>query len=263
MYSKEMIFKQLKAMNAPQDRIVLMHTSLKAVGEVEGRGEGLLEILIEYFTEKGGLFCVPTHTWANMGHPDRITLDMNGEGVCIGAFPTLAAKHPAAHRSLHTTHSMAVFGDAKRAEAFIAGEEACITPTPPEGCYGKIYDADGYVLLVGVGHDKNTFLHCVDEMLDVPNRLSVDRRPAVVRHRSGELEKRWIHVHAWGISRRFPKYEPAFRHHGCLQDGYIGDAKTQLCSTRKMKEVMELIRVRSNGIELMTSDEPLQPEWYL
>ena len=47
MYTKEQLFKQLHDMNAPQDSVVLMHTSLRAVGEFEGRGEGLLDALIK------------------------------------------------------------------------------------------------------------------------------------------------------------------------------------------------------------------------
>mgnify|MGYP005801306921 FL=1 len=71
MYTKSQLFSQLKELGAPQDSIVLMHTSLRAVGDVEGRGEGLLDALIEYFTADGGLFCVPTHTWKNLSDRSR------------------------------------------------------------------------------------------------------------------------------------------------------------------------------------------------
>ena len=76
MYTKSQLFSQLKELGAPRDSIILMHTSLKAVGEVEGRGEGLLDALIEYFTADGGLFCVPTHTWKNLSDRSRPTLDL-------------------------------------------------------------------------------------------------------------------------------------------------------------------------------------------
>ena len=49
MYRKQDIFEQLKKMNAPRDGIVLMHTALRAVGAVEGGGQGLLDALIEFF----------------------------------------------------------------------------------------------------------------------------------------------------------------------------------------------------------------------
>ena len=38
MYTKQDIFEQLRAMGAPQDRVVLMHSSLRAIGTVEGFG---------------------------------------------------------------------------------------------------------------------------------------------------------------------------------------------------------------------------------
>jgi len=90
MFTKQDIFEQLKKLNAPRGGIVLMHTSLRSVGAVEGGGEGLLDILIEYFTAGGGLFIVPTHTWANLG-TDKITLDMTAPWSNLGAFSLIAA----------------------------------------------------------------------------------------------------------------------------------------------------------------------------
>ena len=64
MFTKEQIKAQLEEMGVPRDRVVLVHSSLRAVGETEGRGEGLLEVLINHCTAAGGLLCIPTHTWA-------------------------------------------------------------------------------------------------------------------------------------------------------------------------------------------------------
>ncbi len=264
MHTKEKIVQQLAEMQAPKNSVVLVHSSLRRIGEIEGGAEGLIDALRSYICADGGLLCIPTHTWANLGKEGVITLDMISGDTCIGTLPNIAAKHPDAHRSLHPTHSMAVFGD--QAENFISGEERCTTPTPPDSCYGKIYDADGYILLVGVGHNRNTYLHCVEEMLNVPNRLDAEPRPVSIRHRSGEIEHRYAKGHcARGIadvSAQFPNYEAAFRYHGCINDGYIGDASAQLCSARKMKQVMELIYKRSGGAELLARLEPIPLKYY-
>ena len=264
MHTKEKIVQQLAEMQAPQNSVVLVHSSLRRVGRTEGGAEGLIDALRSYICADGGLLCIPTHTWANLGKEGVITLDMMSGETCIGTLPNIAAKHPDAHRSVHPTHSMAVFGDS--AEIFISGEERCTTPTPPDSCYGKIYDADGYILLVGVGHNRNTYLHCVEEMLGVPNRLDREERPVTIRHLSGEIEHRYSKGHcAKGIadvSAQFPNYEAAFRYHGCITDGYIGDAPAQLCSARKMKRVMELIYKRSGGEELLSRLEPIPLKYY-
>ncbi len=263
MYTKEQLFKQLEAMNAPKNSVVLMHTSLRAVGEFEGRGEGLLSALIEYFTSDGGLFCVPTHTWANL--KDRETkpvLDMNCYETCIGAFPNIAAAHKDGTRSLHPTHSLVVFGDKEKVAEFVSGEENIDTSTSPDGCYGKIYSMGGYILLVGVAHGNNTYIHSAEEMLDIPGRLSEEAVDVSIKLRDGSIMQRKLHHHIGHVSGNFPKYEPAFRYHGCIVDGYVGDAKTQLCDARKMKEVMELIYTRSYKRDVIMLDEAIDEKYW-
>ena len=264
MFKKEDIKKQLAEMGVPSDRVVLIHSSLRKIGEVEGRADGLIDALCEHICADGGLLCIPTHTWANLGKSDMVTLDMISGKTCIGTLPDVAAKRTDAHRSLHPTHSMAVFG--ARAAEFVEGEDKCTTPASPSGCYGKIYDSDGYILLVGVGHYRNTYIHCVEEMLDVPNRLDPDSRPVSIRHKTGEVEQRLMRGHLTkgiaDISLQYPIYEPAFRYHGCIVDGYIGNAPAQLCSARKMKRVIETIYERSAHIELLDSFKEIPVEYY-
>ena len=262
MHTKESLTAQLSALGAPRDVPVVVHTSLRAVGPVEGRADGFLDALISYFTRdrspEGGLLCIPTHTWARLGKEDPVTLDMSSGETCIGTLPSVAALRPDGHRSMHPTHSMAVFGDPEKAEDFIAGEVMTDTSTSPRGCFGKLYDRGGYVLLVGVGHNRNTYLHSAEERLGVPNRLSEGYVRADIRLLSGDVIERPIRCHhAEGIgdvSARYPRYEPAFRAHGCIRGGTLGDAPVQLCDCRKMTEVMALIRERSKGAELMAGD---------
>jgi aminoglycoside 3-N-acetyltransferase len=78
MYTKKDIIDQLIKMGVPRDVPVLVHSSLRAVGEVEGRADGLIDALKAHICAEGGLLCIPTHTWANMGKLDVPTLDMLG-----------------------------------------------------------------------------------------------------------------------------------------------------------------------------------------
>ena len=63
MITKNEILKQLECFSYVRGKVVTVHTSLKAVGTIEGGGDTLLDALIEYFTADGGLLCIPTHTW--------------------------------------------------------------------------------------------------------------------------------------------------------------------------------------------------------
>lgn len=263
-FTKKDIIVQLSKMNAPKDKPVLMHSSLRLIGNVEGGAQTVLDAMIEYFTEDGGLFCVPTHTWGNL--KKEIVLDMNDPITCLGAFSNVAASDPRGVRSPNPTHSMMVFGDRQRAAEFIKDDANISTCTSPDSCYGKLYSMGGYVLLVGVAHNRNTYLHCVEEMLDVPDRLTEDLREVNVKLESGEILTRRIKTHKCSftndISARFTKFETAFRYHGAIIDGFVGNAPTQLCDARIMKDTLEKIFKNSDGADPLADEKALSPKLY-
>ena len=260
VWTKADIRSQLVQMNAPTDKIVLMHSSLRAVGSVEGGAQGLLDVLVEYFTRDGGLFCVPTHTWHNLGK--AVALDMASSDNCLGAFSTVALEDGRGIRSESPTHSMVVFGDWAKAEEFVRDEPSVITPTAPESCYGKL----DFVLLIGVAQNRNTYLHCVDEMLGIPNRMEEKTAPLVIRRMNGEEVVRptalFYTDYTEDISDRFIKYDTAFRYHRCIVDGFLGSAPAQLCDAKKMKDTIELIWKNSGGVDPLFSENPIPQKWY-
>ena len=264
IYNKEEITRQLEQLHTPKGAIVLMHSSLRSIGAVEGGAEGLLDILIDYFTRDGGLFCVPTHTWHNLGKD--ITLDMDSDESCLSAFAGVAIRNGRGIRSENPCHSMVVFGDREKAEAFVEGELFVSTPTAPESCYGKLIEQGGFVLLVGVGQTKNTCLHTVDEMLNIPNRMGDALVPMAVK-KSGQTIKRELRLfqtdYTEDISLRFWKYETAFRYHRCITDGFLGNAPVQLCDAKKMKETIALIYQNCGGADPLKDEEAIPPQWYI
>jgi len=87
-----------------------------------------------------------------------------------------------------------------------------------------------------------------------------------MRRADGIIEEKQIYpLYSEGIadvSVHFGKYEPAFRKHGCIADGKIGNANVQLCSARKMKFVMELIYNRSQHKEILADNTPIDEAYY-
>ena len=124
----------------------------------------------------------------------------------------------------------------------------------------------GYVLLVGVSHARNTYLHAVDEILGVPNRLTDGTREVKIKRASGEVVTRCIRGHHCSftndISARFPQFETAFRYHGAITDGHLGDAPVQACDARIMKQVMETIFARADK-DPLSDEAALQPIWFV
>ena len=74
----------------------------------------------------------------------------------MGILPELFRQRPGVVRSLHPTHSMAGYG--QQAVSYLAGEELRNTPCTPGGCYDRLKDVGGKILLVGVTHARNTYM---------------------------------------------------------------------------------------------------------
>lgn len=261
MLTKNDLLSQIEKLGLPCGKPIIVHTSMKAIGEIVGGAETLLEALISAVVAKNGLLCVPTHTWVTL------VMDLGNPSSCIGALPNVASAHPSGIRSMHPTHSITVFGDSQRAKKFVENEVNVDTPTSPQGCYGNIIEENGYALLIGVDQRKNTIIHCIEEMLGVKNRLTEEKIEATIIHKNGESHKRKLHwfddTASSDVSLNFGKFEPAFRHHGCIRDGFIGNAKTQLCDISKMKQVMEKIYERAGETELLSDDLPLDKNLYI
>lgn len=264
MFTKNDILNQLKQMKVPQNKIVTIHSSLKAIGTVEGGAEALLDAFIEYITADGGLLCIPAHTGHNIGK--EITLDMTIEDHCLGALSTVALKSKKGIRSENPVLSLVVFGDKARAEEFIKNEPFINSLTSLESCYGKLYTENGYVLLVGVAHNRNTFLHSVAEILNIPDRMTTKPIHTSVKKPNGEIWHRDMGFYSCSftndISQRFVKYDTAFRYHRCITDGFIGNAPTMLCDARKMTDTVSLIFENSNGEDPLKDEIPIPQKWY-
>lgn len=166
-YNKQQLKDQLKSMGLKGDETILIHSSMKAIGAVDGGADTVLDAWMEYF--KDGLLLLPTHTWKTV-NADNPVYNPYTTPSCVGLLTNMFMKRDGVIRSLHPTHSMSGYG--KNAAEYLAGEEYNNTPCTPGGCYDRLKEVGGKVLLVGVGHERNTYIHSVEEVLNVPNRLS-------------------------------------------------------------------------------------------
>ena len=166
-YNKQQLKGQLECMGLKGDETILIHSSMKAIGAVDGGADTVLDVWMEYF--KNGLLLLPTHTWKTV-NADNPVYNPYTTPSCVGLLTNMFMKRDGVIRSLHPTHSMSGYG--KNAAEYLAGEEYNNTPCTPGGCYDRLKEVGGKVLLVGVGHERNTYIHSVEEVLNVPNRLS-------------------------------------------------------------------------------------------
>ena len=241
MYTKEQLKAQLAQMGIKPSDNVLIHTSFKAVGQVEGGPEGFIDAFCEYLTE--GLFLVPTHTWSNVTRkqPDY---DVKTTVPCIGLIPRTAAFRPDGVRSLHPTHSVWVHG--KGAEEFIAGEELAESPAPVGFCWNRLAEIGTKILLIGVTNTNNTFIHAVDEIADLPDRLAPEPWEVTVIDGNGNRITHPFRNHGRTGSDNFCNFEEPLVGLGAQTFGTLGDAQVRVVDAVKCRDVILSIYAKTD-----------------
>lgn len=262
MITKQDIFALLQEQGIKHDDVVTIHAALRSAGPIEGGADGLIDGLTEYLCD--GLLLIPTHTWAVVNR-DNPVFDVRSTVPNIGTLARVAAFRPDAVRSLHPTHSLAVFG--KGAREFVEGEENSATPAPMGGCLSRLYELNGKVLLLGVGHERNTYLHAVDERMDLPNRLREPGFPVTVidwngqTHHTPEFHPHYVEGIPVGCSEYYPNYKHALEHCGAVTYGKLGNALVYCCDARRMTDaVMHLWRMTDR--DLCLGDFEIPEAWY-
>lgn len=214
-YNKQQLKDQLESMGLKGDETILIHSSMKSIGEVDGGADTVLDAWMEYF--KDGLLLLPTHTWKTV-NADNPVYNPQTTPSCVGLLTNMFMKRDGVIRSLHPTHSMAGYG--KNAAEYLAGEEYNNTPCTPGGCYDRLKDAGGKVLLVGVGHERNTYIHSVEEVLNVPNRLSDMPMELVIELLKEDKDNK---------NKKLPHYNRADGWKKCIDSNGGYDNNNKLC----------------------------------
>lgn len=245
MYTKDQLKTQLCQIGLKKTDTVLIHTSLRAVGAVEGGADAVIDAFCEYLSE--GLFLVPTHTWASVGR-DHPVYDVRTAEPCIGTLPMVAAKRTDGVRSLHPTHSVWAHGE--NAAEFIRGEEDAGSPGAPGFCWDRLADAGAKILLIGVGHNRNTFIHSVDERAGLPDRLGEAYEAVIIDQQGNEL-RRMFRPHCCSrtndVSQFYPNFEKPLIELGAQTMGRLGNADVRVVDAAKCREI--ILRIYSRAQE--------------
>ncbi len=262
MITKQDIFHFLATQGVQHNDVLTIHASLRAAGPIENGADGLIDALKEYLCD--GLLLIPTHTWAVVTRENPV-FDVRSTVPNIGTLARVAAFRPDAVRSLHPTHSLAVFG--KNARAYVEGEEKSATPAPMGGCLSRLYELNGKILLLGVGHERNTYLHAVDERIDLPNRLHQKGFTVTITDWEGrtfqspEFHPHYVEGIPVGCSEYYPNYKRALEKCGAVTYGTLGQALVYCCDARRMTDaVIHLWRQTDRDLCLGEFDIP--ESWY-
>lgn len=233
MVTRQDVERMFDELGIASDSTVAVHTSLKSIGKIDGGAEGLLDYYTELLSE--GLLIVPTHTWAVVNRSNPV-YDVRESVPNIGVFPQICAKEAFrrenAVRSLHPTHSVAAFG--KRAEDFVKGEENTRSRTPVGGVWGRFYEENAKVLMIGVGLERNTYMHSIDEEVNpFPENPDFYFDAVTIDADGRHYELPHMNTNFYWMSVDFPLLEDYLRNNGAMSYSTLGDAKVTCFDVRK------------------------------
>jgi aminoglycoside 3-N-acetyltransferase len=214
------------ALGVPQGGKVLVHSSLRSLGQVDGGADAVIDSLLAVLGPAGTLL-VPTLTGSEQFSPQNPPVfDPAQTPSWTGTIPETLRSRPSAVRSLHPTHSAAAIG--ADAALLLEGHAHSVTPCDEWSPYGELARReDSYILLIGVTHNSNTTFHHVEELGGLPYHMQPGFASATVVV-NGAAHTRHIMLHKYGPARNFGVMEPFFLEQGIQRTGIVGVATVRL-----------------------------------
>jgi aminoglycoside 3-N-acetyltransferase len=241
----ELLAGQLAACGLSAGQTVLAHTRMSALGWIAGGAAALIHALLHVLTPQGTLMMptfsadnsdpanwsnppVPQHWWpvirAHMPAYDPDTTPTWG----MGRVPELFRRWPGAVRSAHPVLSFTALGP--RAAWLTGGHTSLERPLDDDSPLGRLYAADGHVLLLGVDHSHNTSLHLAEYRARIPHTTTDDGCAMRI-----DGQRQWVSykAFAWDDSD-FAALGAAFEAQTGLLPGHAGTADVRLMRQRPL-----------------------------
>ena len=111
--TKERIVKDLRKLGLKEGDDVLLHSSLKSIGYVEGGARTVIHAIVDVISLSGTLI-VPTYSVKGTMYATCKTKDYifnpHSSPTGLGHIPAAFLKFPNKYRSIHPTHSVSAIG---------------------------------------------------------------------------------------------------------------------------------------------------------
>lgn len=167
---------QLQALGIRTADTLMVHASLRSVGPVEERGQGVISALLGVLGSEGTLMAYAD--FEPTSEVPYFNIKRSPARPDYGIFAELVRTDPSAVRSANPGASMVAIGARAR---WLCEDHPLEYGYGPESPLGKLVSVDGKVLLLGSDLDQVTLLHLAEHLADIPDKRVVTRSLNVVR----------------------------------------------------------------------------------
>lgn len=256
MYTKNDLINDIKQAGIESTDTIMIHSSYKSLGNVEGGPQTVVDAFMEAVND--GLLIFPTHTWAYI-NKDNMIFDKATTDGCVGIIPNFAYKTEGFSRSNHPTHSVCAFG--KHASEYIKNDDMSKTPADPNGCFGVLKDLHAKILFLGAPLSKNTFIHSIEEEMNVPDRFTEHIYTFKSLQENGEYKiyqmPRHYSTKSAHISDHYEKLLPILLLYNIAKEVKIGDSISYIVDARKCHDLV--IRLLQNNLHIFDDFSKIDP----
>jgi aminoglycoside N3'-acetyltransferase len=234
--------EQLHTLGVDEGDVLLVHTSYRAVRPVDG-GPAALVAALQSAVGDDGTLVMPSWGDDDNSPFDPATTSVSADlGVTAATFAHMAGVRRSAH-----PFAFAAVG--RHADEIVADP----LPTPPhrlESPVGRVWELDGKVLLLGVGHDADTTIHLAEVLARVP--YGVPKHCTVLDDgRSVRVD----YLENDHCCQRFALADQWVRATGVQREGRVGNAHARLSRSREIVQVVRDRLERSPLIFLHAPDD--------
>lgn len=242
---KEDVIQALTAVGVRPGQSIMVHTSLSSLGYVCGGAQTVIEALMECVGKEGTIM-MPSQSWKNLDPEAGVHWEEPKEWWQIirdhwpaydkaitptntmGAVAEMFRRWPGVLRSDHPARSVAAWG--KHAE-YLTRDHDLSNIFGDGSPVGKLYELDGYVLLIGVGYDKNTSLHLADARAVYPGKHQTTEHSAVMVNG----ERKWVAYETLYVDGKdFEEIGEAFERQGREKEERLGCGRLRLMRQREL-----------------------------
>ncbi|WP_304224371.1 aminoglycoside N(3)-acetyltransferase [Gracilinema caldarium] len=237
--------QDLRAAGLRPGMTVLLHSSLSSLGWVCG-GAVTVILAFQNVLSLEGTLVMPTHSGdlsdpAQWEHPPvprewwetiRAAMPAYRKDRTptrgMGTIPETFRKMDGVLRSSHPQASFAAWGKHKE---YITQDEHYDFAMNDKSPLGRLYELDGYVLLLGVGHDRNTSIHLAEYRASWPSKLLIKNGMPV--EEGGHTSWQEFDDIAYG-GEDFNELGKAFEKAAGISPCTVGDAPSRFFSQRQL-----------------------------